>query len=310
MPAALFMASILLCIGLIFLVKGADWLVKGGAGLAVRWGVSSGLVGFTIIAFGTSLPEFFVTTNAVFIGKDEIGIGNVIGSNFFNIGFILALCILIKPEPILAPGTRQVLWKELGLTLCATVIFVVMAYRGILDVFSSLVFLVVFSLILIYLSVRGNVLPEEGLQTRGRLDYILTGAGLAGVIAGSSLFLSGAIDLATIFQIPPYIIGFTVVAAGTSIPELVTSLVAMFRGYGGVSAGNILGSNYFNLLFILGIAGLFHPVAITEQTTILLLLGISLCLIPMFGLRKAWAIRAWSFLVFVGYLFCLTLIYT
>lgn len=306
----LFVASLLLCTGLIFLVKGADWLVKGGAGLAVRWGVSSGIVGFTIIAFGTSLPEFFVTTNAVLIGKDEIGLGNVVGSNFFNIGFILALCIFLKPGPILAPGTRQILWKELGLTILATVLFVVMAYRGVFDVYSSLIFLVVFSLILLYLSVGGNVLPEEGLQTHGRLDYILTGAGLAGVIVGSSLFLSGAIDLAALFQIPSYIIGFTVVAAGTSIPELVTSLVAIFRGYGGVSAGNILGSNYFNLLFILGITGLFHPITTTEQTTPLLLLGISLCLIPMFGFRKAWALRAWSCLVFVGYLFYLYLIYT
>lgn len=309
MPA-LFVASAMLCVGLGLLVKGADWLVKGGAGLAVRWGISSGIIGFTIIAFGTSLPEFFVTTNAVLIGKDEIGLGNVVGSNFFNIGFILALCIFLKPGPILSPGTRQILWKELGLTLCATVLFVVMAYRGVLDVYSSLIFLVVFSLILIYLSVRGNVPPEEGLQTHGRLDYILTGAGLGGVIAGSSLFLSGAIDLATIFQIPSYIIGFTLVAAGTSIPELVTSLVAIFRGYGGVSAGNILGSNYFNLLFVLGIAGLFHPIIITEQATTLLLLGITLCLIPMLGFRKAWALRAWSFLVYAGYLFYLFLIYT
>lgn len=306
----LFVASILLCIGLIFLVKGADWLVKGGAGLAVRWGVSSGVVGFTIIAFGTSLPEFFVTTNAVLIGKGDIGLGNVVGSNIFNIGFILALCIFLVPAPILASDNRQILRKELVLTLVSTGVYVALAYRGILDIYSSLVFLAVFSAILFYISVKGVTPPEEGLQAHGKLDYIFTIIGLAGVIVGSSLFLSGAIDLATIFQIPSYIIGLTVVAAGTSIPELVTSIVAIFRGYGGVSAGNILGSNYFNLLFILGVGGLIHPIAVPEQLTTLILLCITLCLIPMFGFRKAWALRAWSCLVFVGYLSYLYLIYT
>lgn len=202
----LLIASALFCTGLILLVKGADWLVKGGAGLAVKWGIPSGIVGFTIIAFGTSLPEFFVTTNAVLIGKDDIGLGNVVGSNIFNIAFILALCVLVKPGPILTPETRPILWKELALTILATVLYITLALRGILDIYTSVLFLGGFAVILLYICKKGIVPPEEGLQSHGNLDYLHTILGLAGVIGGSSLFLSGAIDLATIFLIPPYII--------------------------------------------------------------------------------------------------------
>jgi len=299
-PPALSLA--VFCIGLLLLVKGADWLVKGGAGLAARWGVSSGVIGFTIIAFGTSLPEFFVTTNAVLIDKTDIGLGNVVGSNIFNIGFVLALCILLKPEPIIASGTRHILWQECGLTLLATGLYFVMAYRGILDIYSSVAFLAVFSGILIYISKKGLAQPDEGLRSHGNIDYVFTVLGLSGVVIGSSLFLSGAIDLAVYFHIPTYIIGLTVVAAGTSIPELVTSLVAMLRGYGGVSAGNILGSNYFNLLFILGIGGLIRPIPVPEHQTTLILVGITLALIPLFALKKVWMLRACALLVFAGYL--------
>lgn len=305
----LLIASALFCTGLILLVKGADWLVKGGAGLAVKWGIPSGIVGFTIIAFGTSLPEFFVTTNAVLIGKDDIGLGNVVGSNIFNIAFILALCVLVKPGPILTPETRPILWKELALTILATVLYITLTLRGILDIYSSVLFLGGFAVILLYICKKGIVPPEEGLQSHGNLDYLHTILGLAGVIGGSSLFLSGAIDLATIFLIPPYIIGLSIVAAGTSIPELVTSLVAILRGYGGVSAGNILGSNYFNLLFILGVGSLIHPVTVPEQTTNLVLLAVTLCMIPMFILKKNWMLRAWALLVFSGYIMYLFMMY-
>ncbi len=305
----LLIASALFCTGLILLVKGADWLVKGGAGLAVKWGIPSGIVGFTIIAFGTSLPEFFVTTNAVLIGKDDIGLGNVIGSNIFNIAFILALCVLVKPGPILTPKTRPILWKELALTILATVLYITLALRGILDIYTSVLFLGGFAVILLYICKKGIVPPEEGLQSHGNLDYLHTILGLAGVIGGSSLFLSGAIDLATIFLIPPYIIGLSIVAAGTSIPELVTSLVAILKNYGGVSAGNLLGSNYFNLLFILGVGSLIHPVTVPEQTTNLILLVVTFCIIPMFILKKNWMLRAWALLVFSGYILYLFMMY-
>lgn len=305
----LLIASALFCTGLILLVKGADWLVKGGAGLAVKWGIPSGIVGFTIIAFGTSLPEFFVTTNAVIIGKDDIGLGNVVGSNIFNIAFILALCVLVKPGPILTPETRPILWKELALTILATVLYITLAFRGILDIYTSVLFLGGFAVILLYICKKGIVPPEEGLQSHGNLDYLHTILGLAGVIGGSSLFLSGAIDLATIFLIPPYIIGLSIVAAGTSIPELVTSLVAILKNYGGVSAGNLLGSNYFNLLFILGVGSLIHPVTVPEQTTNLILLAVTFCMIPMFILKKNWMLRAWALLVFSGYILYLFMMY-
>ncbi|MCU0632189.1 MAG: calcium/sodium antiporter [Methanolinea sp.] len=305
-PPALSLA--VFCIGLLLLVKGADWLVKGGAGLAARWGVSSGVIGFTIIAFGTSLPEFFVTTNAVFMDKTDIGLGNVVGSNIFNIAFILSLCIILKPVPFLSSETRHILWQEYVLTFLATGLYVVMACRGVLDIYSSAIFLAVFFGILLYISRKGLAQPDEGLHSHGDLDYILTVLGLAGVVVGSSLFLSGAIDLATTFHIPTYVIGLSVVAAGTSIPELVTSLVALMRGYGGVSVGNILGSNYFNLLFILGIGGLVHPILVPEQMTSLFLIGITLCVIPLFALKKTWMLRAWSSIIFAGYFLYLYII--
>lgn len=309
MVQALLAALALLCTGLLLLVRGADWLVKGAAGLAVRWGISSGVIGFTIIAFGTSLPEFFVTTHAVMIGKEDIGLGNVIGSNIFNIAFILALCVLIRPRQILEPGIRQILWKEAGLTVIATVLYAALAYRGVLDAFSSFVFLAGFAAILLYISRKGIAPVEEGLQSRGNLDYLFTVLGLAGVIAGSSLFLTGAVGLATVFQIPAYIIGLSVVAAGTSVPELVTSIVAMIRGYGGVSAGNILGSNYFNLLFILGIGGFISPIPVPEQATTLTLLCATLSIVPMFTLRRGWLLRSWSLLIFSGYILYVYLLY-
>ncbi len=295
-------------IGLIFLVKGADWLVKGGAGLAARWGVSPGVIGFTIIAFGTSLPEFCVTTSAVITKYSDVGLGNVVGSNLFNIAFILALCVLIRPQSLPAPGTRGILWREYGLMLVATGVYTVMAFRGVLGSCSSVAFLGVFFTILWYICKKGLTEPEEGLQSHGNMDYIFTILGLAGVIAGSSLFLSGAVDLAIFFGIPAYIIGLSVVAAGTSIPELVTSLVAILKGHGGVSVGNLLGSNYFNLLFILGISGLIRPIVVPEQMTTVILFVISLAVAPLFALKKDWMIRTWAALISGSYLLYLCLI--
>ncbi|WP_298668505.1 calcium/sodium antiporter [uncultured Methanofollis sp.] len=292
---------ILFLVGIALLVKGADFFVGGGSGLAARFGVSAATIGCTVIAFGTSVPEFVVSVNAAATGDAGIALGNVLGSNIANIALILALCAFIRPDLLgrNSNGRDSALW-ETGLMLAATGIFVLFALRGTLDVFAGAGMLGAFAVILALLLRHGKEEGSGGVESHGNRDVLLTIAGLAAVIIGARFVVDGAVAIAGAIGVPTFVIGLSIVAVGTSLPELVTSLVATVRGEDGISVGNILGSNIFNLLFVMGVAVLIMPVPIGNLFDTLVTAAFALAVVPLFMGGDRFT-RAWAVLLIAAY---------
>lgn len=299
--------------GVLILFKGADLLVDGAEQMALRFGVPSALIGLTVVAFGTSLPELVVSTGAFFSGSYGIGLGNVIGSNIANIGLILALCFLLMPfSPDGKEGTgpaysRTRLVRDAVLTLIATMVFTVATLRGMLDIFSAIVFLLVFFVILRLYGQAGQSAREDpGSPTSG--SNLLVPAGLAGVIIGGYLLLAGAEQIALFFSISPYVIGLSLVAVGTSLPELVTSLVAALKRKYDISVGNILGSNVFNILLIPAVSALFLEIPVADHQSTLIMVIFTFALFPLF-LKSRIIVKGWALLLIGAWVAYLALIY-
>lgn len=285
-------------IGLVLLLKGADFFVGGGSGLAARYRVSPTVIGFTVIAFGTSLPEFVVNMNAVIAETPDLALGNVLGSNIANIALVLALCAIVNPPAIRQDG-RSGGPSEVALMFGATAIFALLALRLTIDLLAGIVLLGCFCLIMYLLWKRGAG-TKAAVKSRGWRDYLHTAGGLLGVILGANLLVTAATDLAVILGISPFVIGMTMVAVGTSLPELATSLVAVVRNQGGISVGNVLGSNIFNLLFVLGCSALIRPIGIGSYADILVLGAFTLAVLPFFRHGNRFR-RRWGVLVLLGY---------
>lgn len=294
-------AILLFLIGMGLLIKGADYFVEGGGGLAARYGVSSATIGFTVIAFGTSLPEFVVSVNAVISGNSGVALGNALGSNIANIALILALCALIKPAMFMTgPSGKGRVQNETILMIAATVFFALLALTGELTRTSGVLMLAAFGVILYIIWKKLGTEPVEKIEMHGNMDWVLTAGGLLAVIIGSQLVLDSAITIAEAFGIPEFVIGMTIVAFGTSLPELATSLMAILRGDIGISAGNLMGSNIFNLLLVLGTGALIRPIPIPTYTDVLIVVAFSLAVIPIVKGRPA-VIRAWAAVLVVTY---------
>ncbi len=292
----------MLIAGIALLIKGADLFVGGGSGLALRHNISPALIGSTIIAFGTSLPELVVSTDAAATGNTGIALGNVLGSNIANIALILALCTFIRPGMIAASGaSRSELIRNMVLMFGATAAFALLALRGTLDALAGVIFLVLFVGILIVLVRTGREEGAVDIESRGRADTLYIIAGLVAVIVGARLVVDGAVALAEAFAIPSFVIGVSIVAVGTSLPELATSLVAAIKNEGAISVGNILGSNIFNLLLVLGIALLLAPVTIGSWVDIIAVVLFTAAILPLLFARPA-LVRAWSVVLIIGYM--------
>ena len=291
----------MLVVGIALLVKGADLFVGGGSGLALRHSISPALIGSTIIAFGTSLPELVVSTDAAATGNTGIALGNVLGSNIANIALVLALCTLIRPGMVAASGTsRPALVRHTMLMLGATAAFALIAARGTLDALAGVIFLVLFAGILAVLLREPREEGTVDIKSHGWADALYIGLGLVAVIVGARLVVDGAVALAEAFSVPAFVIGVSVVAVGTSLPELATSLVAAVRDEGAISVGNILGSNIFNLLLVLGVSLLLAPVAIGSWADIVAVVLFSVAILPLLFARPS-VVRAWSVILLVGY---------
>ncbi|MFP3982238.1 MAG: calcium/sodium antiporter [Desulfurivibrionaceae bacterium] len=251
--------------GLVILISGGELLISGAVKLARRWGMTSLLVGLTIIAFGTSAPELFVSLSANLQGEPDLMLGNVIGSNIANIGLILAISALIRP---IFSHHSYYIW-ELSWVLGATILLALFAWQGHFNRITGLVFmggLVFFC----WLSWRkGRTQPEQEMDGPGTdpllSSLLLCGAGLIGLSLGSDLFIKGAVDMALYLEVPALIIGLTMAALGTSLPELASSISAIRRGHVDMILGNIIGSNIFNLLMVLGISGAVKPFTISPD---------------------------------------------
>ncbi len=246
-----FYSSFYLLAGIVLLYLGADYLVKGSANVARIFGVKPLIVGLTIVAFGTSMPEFMVSMFGVLHNAPDISVGNIIGSNIANIGLILGIAGLIAPITLKHDHVRQ----QLLILLAGTLIFCLFAYNGISRL-EGVLFLIIIIIYVIYLirssqkdKVREKVSETDTSVFRNIL-YII--GGIIGLVIGSRGIILGATDIAEYFGISQIVIGMTIVAVGTSLPELAASIMAQVKNESDISIGNIIGSNLFNMFFVAG----------------------------------------------------------
>lgn len=261
--------NILLIIGgLVLLVKGADWFVEGASSLAKKFNVSELAIGLTIVAFGTSAPELVVNTFASYQKNPDIIFGNVIGSNNFNLFIILGIAGLITPLTV----QSSTAWKEIPFSLfAAALVFLLVSdylfFGGDngLSRLDGLILAVFFLLFLFYVYNQLKTDSSSQISTEHeKMSSLKTGlfiaGGLAGLVIGGKLVVNGAVDLARILNVSEKIIGLTIVAAGTSLPELATSVIAALKKNSDIAVGNIVGSNIFNLLLILSVSSFVRPI--------------------------------------------------
>ncbi len=253
---------LLLAVGFVMLVKGADWFVDGAAGIAERFGISQLVVGLTIVAMGTSAPEAAVSITAALKDNAGITIGNVVGSNILNILIILGITAVITSVAVSASTVRY----EIPYMIVITLLLMFLGYTGGKVTFwEGAVLWVAFILYLGYLLYMAKknreVVAEEAKQTSLLKLVLLTVIGVVLVVWGSDVSVDAASELAEIFGMSQRLIGLTIVALGTSLPELVTSVSAAIKGKADIAIGNIVGSNIFNILFVVGTTALITPVA-------------------------------------------------
>lgn len=314
---------VLLVVGFILLIKGADFFVKGASALARKYKVSELAIGLTIVAFGTSAPELMVSVVSSIEGYNEVVYGNVIGSNIFNLLFILGVCGLIYPVTV----QRQSVWKEIPYSLFAALLlfllvndFYLWGNENIFSRMDSLVLMIFFGAFLYY--VFKNLKSEVEIkqtETVSTTDYklhlviFMVLGGLAGLVFGGRLVVENAISIARTFDLSENIIGLTIIAAGTSLPELATSAVAAFRKNSDIAMGNIIGSNIFNILFILPVSGFIQPMPFSvalNTDLIVLMVGTVLLFTNMFS-GKVRNLDRWEaallLLAYLGYVYYLIL---
>lgn len=270
-------SSVALVTSIVLLAGGAELLVRGAVALAQRCGLSSFFIGLAIVGFGTSTPELTASVRAALDGRDDIALGNVVGSNVMNVAFILGLTSLIRPIPL--PG--RVVRGEIWIALAASFVpFLALTAEGRLTRAHGIAMLVGLVLFLIRGYVNGR---RNGHQPTGQellesepvvapharigvpVALLLIAIGLAALVFGGGMLVDAAVEVARGFGVSELVIGLTVVAAGTSAPELVTSIVAAARGHSDIAVGNVLGSNVFNILCILGITCVVTPQAVSSQ---------------------------------------------
>jgi cation:H+ antiporter len=309
--AGLTLDVLLLVLGIGVLYYGAEWLVRGAARLAGSLGVSPMVVGLTVVSFGTSAPELVVGTVAAWGGNPDLAIGNVMGSNLANIGLILGLTSIVRPLEV----QSRVVWREMPIMMAITLLLYPLTWDleltasdGVILLISLLVYL-----FFVFLSV-GDETPkvvgeyEEFMKAAGdersrvrAVDVGLVLGGCAALVLGGYCIVEGAVQVASALGISQAVIGLTVVAVGTSLPELATSLVAAARRESDIAVGNVIGSNIFNIAAILGVASVVEDIPIRAtflRQELPALVIVSLLLFPI--LRSGWRIRRWEGAILVA----------
>jgi cation:H+ antiporter len=301
---------VLLAAGFVILIKGADFLVDGAAAIAQRFGVPDLVIGLTVVAFGTSAPELFVNLLAGVQGNTDIAIGNVLGSNIANILLILGVSAVIHPLAV----SKGTVWKEIPFSLLAAVVIAIMANDRLINgtgdavvTASDGLLLLGFFVIFLYYSagiaqsVTGvdAMMPEATERVSGSLVRIL--GGFAGLIIGGKWIVDGAVSIAAAAGLSQTVIGLTIVAVGTSLPELATSVVAARKKNVDIAVGNVVGSNIFNVFFILGVSALIRPLPLKESANIdlLVMIGANLALFATMFTGKRKVLDRWEGIVFV-----------
>lgn len=278
----IWMNLLILVVGFIALIKGADLFVDGSSALAANFKVPSVIIGLTIVALGTSAPELAVSTSAALQGSNEIALSNVVGSNLFNLLCVLGICALFHPVPV----EQGILKRDFPFSICTTVLVLLLtAFGAVLagkfptgnvDAVvcrvsrgSGILILALFIAYIIYLiqDARKHPAQEEVQECLAIWKcFVFIVVGLALIVGGGQAVVYGAKEIARTMGMTETLIGLTIVAIGTSLPELVTSVVAARKGETGLAVGNVVGSNIFNLLFILGISATIHPIGVNAAS--------------------------------------------
>lgn len=303
----------LFVVGFVLLIKGADALVTGASSLAARLGVSALVIGLTIVAFGTSAPELIVNLLASINGNTDIAIGNILGSNIVNILIILGVSAIIFPLSV-GKGT---VWKEIPFALLAVVVLAFMSLDAVIDGATTSVItrsdgfiLIAFFAIFLYyifgLARTDAVASVEGVEQVEYMSYsratVLIIAGLAGLVIGGKWIVDGAIMFATALGVSQALIGLTVVAIGTSLPELATSVMAALRKQSDIAVGNVVGSNIFNIFWILGLSATIAPLPFSSALIfdLAVTLAVTLFLFVALFVGKRHTLERWQGWLFVG----------
>lgn len=315
------MTFVYLVAGLVLLVVGAELLVRGAARLAAAFGISPLVIGLTVVAFGTSAPEMAISVQSVWAGSGDIAIGNVIGSNIFNVLFILGLSALIVPLIV----SRQLIRLDVPVMIGASLLVYVLAYDGELSrLDGALLFsgVLIYTVFLIIKSRReqkdgagGEFAEEYGLHEQPKpyawlVNLGLLVGGLALLVVGSNLLVEGAVALARALGLSELVIGLTIIAAGTSLPEVATSIIAAIKGERDIAVGNVVGSNIFNILSVLGLASLVSPTALVVSANAInfdfpVMIAVAIACLPLFF--SGYVISRWKGALFFAYYVIYTL---
>ena len=307
---------IFIILGIAIVLWGADRLTEGSVAVAERMKIPQIVIGLTIVAMGTSMPEFCVSLISALKGTPDLAVGNVVGSNIFNTLLIVGAAATIAPMAIL----RSTVMKDIPFALVASVILMMMCFDGKIGRIDAVILTLLF-ITFMYMTLKGaklekqelekeNELAEKALEVVPKMSSTMSVVwiivGLACLIGGSTLFVEGASKFATSLGVSEAVVGLTVVAGGTSLPELATSVVSARKGNSGIAIGNVLGSNVFNVLGILGVTGVICPMQLQGITiTDLSMLVISMIMIWFFSFTK-YVIQRWEGLIlsatYVGYI--------
>lgn len=299
------MEIVWLLLSFVILYYGAEGLVFGASSLAKRLGISALVIGLTIVSIGTSMPELLVSIKAAMNGQSAISIGNALGSNLFNIGIILGLSAIIYP--LLAK--KQLLKFDVPVMILTSVLFLLLFLDSKISRIEAILMVILFLSYTTYLLVsskrKHNINPNRDedddikLTKHWALDILFIVVGLVALVWGSDLLVVNAIIIAERLGMSEAMIGLTIVAAGTSMPELATSAVAAFKKRTDIAIGNIVGSNIFNILLILGVAGIIQPISTPDINYIDALVVVALGVLLWLFMKMSASIRRWQGVVFI-----------
>ncbi len=292
-------------VGLVVLTFGGDLLVRGASGIARKYGISPLAIGLTVVAFGTSAPELAVSVSAALKGQADIALGNVIGSNIFNVLFILGVSALIVPLAV----SRQLLRSEVPIMIAVSLSILFFSLDGIVGRVDGVVLTVCLLLYVIKTmrAARSEPTTSLGSDEVAKLssptmfvNVAFIVGGLIALVGGAQLFLWGAIEFARLMGLSELVIGLTIVAAGTSLPEVATSIIAAVKGERDIAIGNVVGSNIFNILGVLGLSAAITPIIVSPAALtfdIPVMIAVAVACLPIF--YSGFSIERWEGLLFL-----------
>ncbi|MEJ5253404.1 MAG: calcium/sodium antiporter [Chthonomonadetes bacterium] len=298
--------------GLVLLLLGGEWLVRGASRLALSLGVSRVIIGLSLVAFGTSAPEMAVSVLSSYRGQSGIAVGNVVGSNIVNVLLILGLSAVVAPLAV----SKRIIRIEVPFMIACSLLFLALGYDGLLSRLDGFILVAIFLSYMAWMmhtakkesDIEKDLPVGDTAAPPSALGYLylagLVVAGLAGLVLGSNWLVEGAVALARTMGVSEVIIGLTIVAVGTSLPEMATSVIASIRGEREISVGNVIGSNIFNILSILGFSTVVAPAGLEVPSAVvrfdaLVMIAVSLACLPIFF--NDFEIKRWEGGLFVAY---------